>query len=183
MAGHQHGGATLRHVAQQQRPHLTAHHRVKAVHRLVQDQVLRHAAHGDPERRLLLHTLAHAADHLAVVQREHLVHPVIALLAEAGVHTLIQPGHLPNGPLGEIEPVVGDHAQALLDGGVFVDGPALQRQLAAVGAVNAGEMADDGGLSGAVGAHQSVDRALGDGQIGVIQRPEAVKGLDDVSCF
>ena len=183
VAGHQNGGATLGHVAQQQRPHLTAHDGVKAVHRFVQDQVFRHAAHGDPEGRLLLHTLAHTADHLAVVQREHLVHFVVALLAEGGVHALVESGHLPDGPLGEIEPVVRNDADALLDGGVFVDGLALQRQRAAVGTVDAGEMADDGGFSRAVGAYQTVDRTLGDGQAGFVQGAEAVKGLDDVLCF
>ena len=111
------------------------------------------------------------------------MHLVVALLAEGGVHALIEAGHLPDGPLGEIEPVVGDHADAALDGGVFVDGLALQSQGAAVRAVDAGEVADDGGFARAVGAHQAVHRALGDGQAGVVQRAEAVKALDDVFCF
>lgn len=50
VAGHQNGGATLGHVCQQQRPHLTAHDGVKAVHGS-SGSGIPHAAHGDPEGR------------------------------------------------------------------------------------------------------------------------------------
>ena len=168
MAGYQHRGTTLRHVPQQQGPHLPPHHRVQTVHRLIQNEVLRHTTHGQPEGRLLLHPLAHAPQHLAVIQGEHLLHLLVSLPGEGGVRPGVQLRHLGNGRLREIVPVVGDHHHAPLGVGVLPNGSALQQQLAAVGAVYAGKVADDGGLSGAVGANQPIYRPLGYGEGGPV---------------
>ena len=180
VAGHQHRGAPLGHVAQKQRPYLPPHHRVKAVHRLVQNEVLRHAAHRQPEGRLLLHTLGHAAQHQLLVQREHLLQLLVALPAEGGIQPCIELRHLPDTALGEIVPVVADDGHAPLHGGVLIHRLAVHQHVAAVLPVDARQMADDGGLARTVGAHQSVHRAVGHRHGQAVQRPEAVKALDDV---
>ena len=175
VAGHQHRGAPVGHIPQQQGPHLPPHHRVQTVHRL--------AAHGQPESRLLLLALAHPPQGLLFRQGEHLPQLVIPVPAEEGVGPGIQPGHLPGARLGEEVPVVGYRRHAALHRGIFVYRLAVQGDFAAVGPVYAGEVPDDGGFSRAVGAYQTVDRTLGDGQAGFVQGAEAVKGLDDVLCF
>ena len=180
MAGHQHRRAPLRHVAQKQRPHLPPHHRIEAVHRLVQNEVLRHTAYRQPEGRLLLHTLAHAPQHHLLIQREYLLQLLVPLPAEIRVDAGEEFRHLPDTRLGEIVPIVADHSHAPLGPGVLIHRLAVQQHLAAVLPVNARQMADNGGLARAVGAYQSVHRALGHGHGQPIQRPEAVKGLDYV---
>ena len=136
-----------------------------------------------PEGRLLLHPLAHAPQHLAVIQGKHLLHLLVSLPGEGGVRPGVQLRHLGNGRLREIVPVIGDHHHAPLGVGVLPNGSALQQQLAAVGAVYAGKVADDGGLSGAVGANQPIYRPLGYGEGGAVQCPEAVKALDHLFCL
>ena len=183
VAGHQHRGAPVGHVPQQQGPHLPPHHRVQTVHRLIQHQHLRHAAHGQPEGRLLLHALAHPPQRLLFRQGEHLPQLVIPVPAEEGVGPGIQPGHLPDARLGEEVPVVGDRRHAALHRGIFVYRLPVQGDFAAVGPVYAGEVPDDGGFSRAVGAHQTVYRPLGHGHADAVQSPEAIKGFHHVFCL
>ena len=47
--------------------------------------------------------------------------------------------------------------------------------------VHAGQQIERGGLAGAVGADQRVQRAVGDGDIDALHRPDAAEALDDVA--
>lgn len=180
VAGHQHRRAALRHVAQKQRPHLPPHHRVKAIHRLVQNEVLRHTAHHQPKGRLLLHTLAHPPQHHFLIQREDLLQLLVPLPAEIGVDTGEEFRHLPDARLREVVPVVADNGHTTLHGDVLIYRLTVHQHVAAVLPVDARQMADDGGFPRAVGPYQTVHRAVGHRHGQVVQRPEAVKGLDDV---
>ena len=116
----QHGGAPLGHVAHEQRPHLAAHHRVQAVHRLVQHQHLGLAAQGQPEGGLLLHPLGQAADGLLVVHvGKGLPQGLVPLAVEGGVHPPVKAGHIPGGGGGEVVQVVGDDGDLGLHRRVF----------------------------------------------------------------
>ena len=84
---------------------------------------------------------------------------------------------------GKIEDLIGDIADGLLDLGIFVDGLSLQGDSAAVRPVNAGHVANDGGLARAVGAYQSVDSSLGHRHIQVIQGFEGAEGFGEVFDF
>ena len=65
-------GAPLGHVPQHQRPDLPPHDGIQAVHRLVENQVVRHGAEGQPEGGLLLHALAEAAEGALLVDLKDL---------------------------------------------------------------------------------------------------------------
>ena len=64
-----HCRAALGNVLQNEAPHLTAHHGVETVHRLVEDEIVGHRAQREPEGRLLLLALAHAAQRPLFVER------------------------------------------------------------------------------------------------------------------
>ena len=183
VAGHQHRSAPFRHVAHHQAPHLPAHHRVKAVHRLIQNQVVRHGGQRQPEGRLLLHPLGKPPDGALFVQIENLFQLFVPLHGEVGVEAPVKPHHVTDGGSAEIVPVVGNGGDPGFQRRVFPHVLAPQLHRAAVLPENTGEVADDGGLAGAVGAYQPVNRAGGDAEGGVIQGGEAVKGLDDVFHF
>ena len=46
VGGDQHGGPPLGHISHEEGPHLPPHHRIQAVHRLIQHQDVRHTAQG-----------------------------------------------------------------------------------------------------------------------------------------
>ena len=179
----QDGGATLGNIGEDQAPDLAAHDGVQTVHGLVQDQHIGAAADGQVESRLLLHTLGEPADLALPGQVEDFVEPLVQVLIEIGVNTLIILVHLLHGGGGEVEDLVGDGGDALLQDGIFVNGLAFHGDLAAVGAVDAGQVADGGGLACAVGAHETVDGALGDGHGQIVQGLEIAEGLGDVFHF
>ena len=175
--GDQHRRPLLRHVLQQNAPDLTAHHRVQAVHRLVQDHQFRLQAHGQPEGRLFLLSLAELTHQLLRVQREGLAQGLKTLHREVRVHVPIESHHIPDRSLAVIKDLIGDIGDAALDGGVFIDLLAADADLTRVLPVNAGQVADQGGLARAVGPHQAVDRSLRRMQIQAVQGPEPVKAL------
>ena len=88
MGGNQHRGAVFRHIRQNHAHHLPAHHRVQAIHRLVQNQHLRMDAHGQVEGRLLLHTLGIAADGGVGRQLKNLMEPGKQGIVKLGVNPL-----------------------------------------------------------------------------------------------
>ena len=174
----QHGGAVLADVAHHQAPHLPAHDGIQAVHRLVKDQVLGPAAHGQPEGGLLLHPLAHAADGGFFRQGEDILELLIAGGVKGGVEALVEVHHIPDGGGGEVVPIVGDGGHQGLFPRVFIHALPLHQDLAAVGTVDAGKMADDGGFARAVGAYQAVYPAVGHCNVRAVQGAKAVEGLD-----
>ena len=180
MGGHQHRAAVFRHVGQQQVPDLAAHHRVQAVHRLVQHDVVRAAAEGQPEGRLLLHALGHFADGLAQAQVKGPAQLLKARLTEAGVDAAVKQHHIPDGGLGIVKHIVGDIGDAGLHGRVFIHRLPFYQHLAGVLPVDARHMADQGGLACPVGAYQPIDRAGRHGDVQAVQRLEAVKALDEI---
>ena len=183
VAGYQHRSAPLRHVAHHQAPHLTAHHRVQTVHRLIQDQIIRHGGQSQPEGRLLLHTLGKPPDRPLFVQFKHFPQLFIPLRGEVWIEALVKPHHIPDARRIEIVPIIGNGGDLGLQRRVFPHILAAQLHGAAVLPENAGEMADDGGLARAVGPYQSVDGSGGHTEGRVIQGGKAVKGLDDVFHF
>ena len=114
------------------------------------------------------------------LQREHLLQLLVALPAEGGIQPCIELRHLPDAALGEVVPVVADDGHAPLHSGVLIHRLAVHQHVAAVLPVDARQMADDGGLARAVGPHQTVHRAVGHRHGQAVQRPEAVKALDDI---
>ena len=183
VAGHQHGQAALGGVRHEKAPDLPAHHRVEAVHRLVEHHDVRHLAHGQPEGRLLLHALAHAADGLALVKLKDLLQLLVAPRVEARIDPLVVLHHVPDARLREIKDVVGDVGDARLDRRVFVHRLSVHKHLAGVLPENARDVADDRALAGAVRPHEAVDRAGRHRHRQIAQRREAVKALRDVLNF
>ena len=179
----QHRGASLGHIRQHQRPHLPAHHRVQTVHRLIQDQVVRHAAQGQPEGRLLLHTLAEAADRPFFIQLKDLLQLFIPLHGKSGIKSAVKAQHIPNGGLKEVVPVVRDGGDPRLQSGVLPHILAADAHRARVLAEDARQVADQGGLTGAVGTHQAVDAARRHRQRGAVQGCEAVEPLHQAIHF
>ena len=183
VGGDQHRRPLLRHVLQQNAPDLTAHHRVQAVHRLVQDHQFRLQAHGQPEGRLFLLPLAELAHQFFGIQFKSRAQGLKALCGEIGVHVPIESHHVQDRGLAVIKDLVGDIGDAALDGGVFKDLLAADADLPRILPVDAGQVADQGGLARAVGAHQAVDRALWRVQIQAVQRPKPVKALAEPAYF
>ena len=183
VTGHQHRSAALRHIAHHQAPHLTAHHRVQTVHRLIQDQIIRHGGQSQPEGRLLLHTLGKPPDRPLFVQLKHFPQLFIPLRGEVWIEALVKPHHIPDARRIEIVPIIGNGGDLGLQRRVFPHILAAQPHGAAVLPENAGEVADDGGLARAVGPYQSIDGSGGHTEGRVIQGGKAVKGLDDVFHF
>ena len=120
VAGEEHRGATGSHVVQQHLPDLPAHDGIQPVHRLIQHQILRQAAYGDPEGRLPLHSLAHAPDGLFLRQLKQLPQALEPLPVEAGIKAGVESGHFPNGGLVIIEPVIGNRHDVFLYMAVFI---------------------------------------------------------------
>ena len=177
VGAHQDRGAPLGHVRQHQGPHLAPHHRVQAVHRLVQDQVVRHAAQGQPEGGLLLHALAEAADGPLFVQLKDLLQLFIPLHGKIGIKSPVKAHHIPDGGLEKIVPVIGDGGDPGFQGGVFPDVFAADADGARILAEDARQVADQSGFSGAVGAHQAIDTACRHRQCGAVQGGESVESL------
>ena len=184
VGGDQHGGALLGHVGHDEAPHLPAHHRVQAVHRLVQHQHLRPAAQGEPEGGLLLHTLGKAAHGpLLIHLGKEVPQGLVAVLVEPWIKALQKPGHVPGGGRQEIVELVGDGGDPGLGRRILIDGLPLQQHLPGILPVDAGNVAEKGGFARSVGAHQAVHRPLGHRHGQSVQRPEAVKGLDHIPCL
>ena len=179
----EHRCAALADVLQNKAPHLAAHHGVKAVHRLVEDEIVRHRAQREPEGRLLLLALAHAAQRPPVVERKHPAQLFVALHAEARVDPAVKAHHIAQPRLHKVEPVVGDGGDAPLYLRVFPDGRAVKAHAARVLAVNARQMAQQRRLARAVRADQTVDRSPGDRQVRAVERGKAVKGLNKTAYF
>ena len=97
VGGHQHRRLVLRHVREDQTPDLTAHHRIEAVHRLVQDQDFRPGRQRQPEGRLLLHPPAEPPNGPVLVQRKGLRELFKSFLVKARVDLCIKAHHIPRG--------------------------------------------------------------------------------------
>ena len=108
---------------------------------------------------------------------------LVPVSVKIGVKAPVKAHHVKNSGGGEIEPVVGDDRQQSLLGGVLIDRLALHQHLAAVGGVDTGQMTDDRGLACAVGAHQAIDAAVGNGDGCAVQSSKAVKGFDYIFYF
>ncbi len=184
VGGHQHRGPPLGHIPHEQRPHLAAHHRIQAVHRLVQQQVIRPAAQRQPEGGLLLHPLGQPADGpLFVHGGECLPQLLIAPHVEGGIDPFVELHHVPGGGGGEVVQLVGYARHALFHRRVFIDGRALQQDLAAVLAIGPGDVAQDGGFARPVGPHQPVNGPPGHRHGQPVQGVEAAEALDHVFHF
>ena len=183
VGGNQNGGAVLCHIVQNHAHDLPAHHRIQAVHRLVEDEHLRAAGDGQPEGRLLLHALGKAADGLALVEGEDLPQPVKPPFVEAWVGRSIELFEISDAVAPLEEDLVGDidHDPFLFR--VFIDGLLVQGDRPGVGAVDSHQAANQRGLARAVGSHQAIDRAPGHGEAQVRKRREAVKGFGEVFHF
>ena len=180
VAGDQDGGAPLADIPHDERPDLAAHDGVQAVHGLIEDEAVRHGGEGEPEGRLLLHALTEAADGPLLVQAEDVPELLPALHGEPGVEAPVETGHIPDGGGAEVVPIVRDGGDPGFQGGVLPDGLAVDGDGAGIRAVDARQVADEGGFAGPVGAHETVDTALGHRQGGVGQGGEAVKGLGEI---
>ena len=183
VAGDEHRRAALGDVLHDKAPHLTAHHGVEAVHRLIQNEIVRHTAHGDPERRLLLHSLGKTADELLFVQRKDAAQLLVALHVELRIEAAVKFHHVADARLHKIVPVVGDGGDALLDRHVLPYVCAVHRDGAGVLPVYAGQVAQQRGFARAVRPHETVDRALRHGQARAVERGKAVKGLHQLTNF
>ena len=163
--GNQHRGLALRHVLQDQAPHLPAHHRVETVHRLVQDQHLRSHRQCQPESGLLAHAAAQLPDRTGVVEVKGFAETRVSLRVEAGIDPGIEAHHVPGRSHGEVERLVRDAEKPFLHRGVFINALLREQDLPLVGTEHARQAADRGGFSRAVGTDQPVDRVLGDVQL------------------
>ena len=135
------------------------------------------------EGRLLLHALGKAANGAFPGKLEHLIQPLKQGVVEGGVDPPIESVHVLQSGAGVVEHIVGDAADAPLGGGVLKNRRALQGDLTAVRAVDAGQVADGGGLARAVGAHQAINPAFGYGEAQIVQSPKRAKGFGDVFHF
>ena len=178
-----HRCAALGNVLQDEAPHLTAHHGVEAVHRLIQNEIVRHGAHGEPEGRLFLLALAHAAQGTGLVQRKDLFELFIALCIKMRVEPTVKAHHIAQPRLHKVEPVVGNGGDARLHVHVFPDGLAVKGHAAAVLMINARQVAQQRCLARAVRPHKAVDRAARYAQIRAVERGKAVKGLFKTAYF
>ena len=179
----EHCRAALGNVLQNEAPHLAAHHGVKAVHRLVEDEIVGHRAQREPEGRLLLLALAHAAQRPLFIEREDLAELFKALLIELRVQPAVKAHHIAQPRLHKVEPVVGNGGDARLHVRVFPDGLAVKGHAALILAVNAREVAQQRRLARAVRPDKAVDRAARYAQIRAVKRGKAVKGLFKTAYF
>ena len=176
-------GAPLGHVLHQDAPDLPAHHRVQAVHRLVQDQHPGLDGDGQQEGRLLLHALGVAPQLHPVVQAEGRQQPAVALVREVGIDAAVKPAHLLEARGGEVEDVVRDERDPGFDVGILIDRLAVHRDRPVIRAENAGDVPDQGGLSRPVGPDQAVDRPVRHGQGQIVQGPDLPEGLGQIAYF
>ena len=131
------------------------------------------------EGGLLLHSLGEPAD-AAGGQGKHFLELLIQGFVKPGIHIPVEPVHILHGGGGEIEHVIGNIADALFQIGVIGNGLTVYGDGAAVRLVDAGKVADDGGLACAVGSHQTIHSALGHGKAEVVQRLKAAEGLGHI---
>lgn len=178
-----HCRAALGNVLQDEAPHLTAHHGVETVHRLVEDEIVGHRAQREPESRLLLLALAHAAQRSLFIEREDLAEPFKAFLIELRVQPAVKAHHIAQPRLHKVEPVIGDGGDARLHVHVFPDGLAVKGHAAAVLMINARQVAQQRCLARAVWPDKAVDRAARYAQIRAVERGKAVKGLFKTAYF
>ena len=183
VAGDKDRRAALGHILQDQAPDLTAHHGVKSVHGFVQNEIVRHTAHGEPERRLLLHSLGKTADELLFVQRKDAAQLLVALHVELRIEAAVKFHHVADARLHKIVPVVGDGGDALLDRHILPHLLAVHGDAAAVLPVHAGQVAQERGFARAVRPHETVDRALRHAHARAVERGKAVKGLHQLTNF
>ena len=181
VGGDQHRGPPLGHVPHEKGPHLPPHHRVQAVHRLIQHQDVRHTAQGQPEGGLLLHPLGQAADGLLLVHGgEGVLQRLIPLVVELGIQSPVELHHVPGGGGQEVVQLVGDPGHPALHRRVFIHRLTVHPHGAGVRPVDAGDVPQNGGLARAVGPHQAVNGAPLHRHGQAVQGPEAVKALDHV---
>jgi hypothetical protein len=76
--------------------------------------------------------------------------------------------------------VLEDHADVALVGRQSAHHPVAEADLAGVGLVEAGQEAEEGGLAAAGGAEQGEQLAVGDGQIGAVDRGGGAEALGDL---
>ena len=181
--GDEHRRAALGNVLQNEAPHLTAHHGVETVHRLVEDEIVGHRAQREPEGRLLLLALAHAAQRPLFIEREDLAELFKALLIEPRVQPAVKAHHIAQPRLHKVEPVVGDGGDARLHARIFPDLLAVKAHAALILTVNARQVAQQRRLACAVRPDKAVDRAARHAQIRAVERGKAVKGLFKTSYF
>ena len=183
VAGDKDRRAALGHILQDQAPDLTAHHGVKSVHGFVQNEIVRHTAHGEPERRLLLHTLGETANELLFVQRKDGAQLFVALHIELGIEAAVEFHHVADARLHKIVPVVWNGGNAALDRHIFPHRRAVHGEGAEVLPVHAGQVAQKRGFARAVRPHKAVDSALRYGHARPVERGKAVKGFHEVANF
>ena len=177
VGGHQHAYAPFGNIGKNQAQDLPPHHRIQSVHRFVQNQHIRAGAYGQLESGLLLHALGKPADGAFSGKLKGLKKPLKKGVVKPGIGIAVIGAHVLHGGGGEVEDVIGYVADPGFDAGVFVDPLTLHEHGAAVRAVHAGEAADQGGFARAVGAHQTVDGALGDMHGQIVQGLACAKGF------
>ena len=114
VGGDEHRGFPLGDLGEDEAPHLAAHDRVEAVHRLVQNEHIRAGADAQLKGCLLLHALGKAADLPVFGQLEGFVQAVEQGIIEVGVDAPVEFAHILRGGGGVVEDVVGDGGDARL---------------------------------------------------------------------
>ena len=108
VGGNQHCRPSFRHISQKNTPDLTAHQRVKPIHRLVKQQKVRRCGKCQPESRLLLHAFTQLADQPFGVNLKGRAELFKALFAEMREHIPIQLHHVMDRCLRIEEHFIGD---------------------------------------------------------------------------
>jgi hypothetical protein len=76
--------------------------------------------------------------------------------------------------------VLEDHADVALVGRQPAHHPVAETDLAGVGLIEAGEEAEEGGLAAAGGPEQGEQLAIGDGQLGAVDRGDLAEALGNL---
>ena len=170
---------------QKQVAHQSHVDRIEPGERLVKDQQVRLVQNRRQKLNLLLHALGELFTPLLLaVSQAHAFEPVPdpAVEPRPGVQAL-EPRHVaqerPDAHLAVDPPLLGQIADAVL--GVGSGRPPKNRQLAGVGEEDRHDHADGGGLAGAVGPDEPVQRPGGDREVEIPDGACASKGLVDAA--